>query len=160
MFGADYVPHHRPGYSFVAVTLYTFVPAPGKRQFAASAMRKCHATLTNLAHVLFACSASNRLSQYVSGRQDGMRRSQHQQQPGVAFGSTARNRSPSTSPGPVERMAGPASPPGPLDPSFYRRQEALLQRRAELAAQRRESDEDDLTECTCEWGWGLRTATS
>jgi hypothetical protein len=77
-----------------------------------------------------------------------MRRSQQQQQAAVAFGSTAR--SPRTSPGPAERMAGPPSPPGPLDPSFYRRQEALLQRRAELAAQRRESDEDDLTECTCE----------
>lgn len=110
-----------------------------------------------LAHVLFACSASNRLNQYVSGRQDGMRRSQ-QQQAAVAFGSTAHPRSPSTSPGPVERVAGPPSPPGPLDPSFYRRQEALLQRRAELAAQRRESDEEDLTECTCESGLGLAKA--
>lgn len=79
---------------------------------------------------------TTRLHQYTAGRL---------KHAGVTDRSSfaAGPRSTSTSP---DRLAAAA----PLNPDFYRRQNRLLQKRAELAASKRRSDEDDLTECTCE----------
>jgi hypothetical protein len=92
-------------------------------------------------------SVSTRLHQYASGKpcQTGSPQSARH----------SHQRSSSTSPGPTDRwsasnrLSAAATAP-PLAPDFYRRQNALLQKRAELAARRRRSSDDDMTECTCE----------
>lgn len=113
-----------------------------------------------LCHNLSCCRVSNRLQQYAPGGKPGAAGMQS------ARTSTHNNRrSSSTSPSRFDRLSASAAAV-PLAPDFYRRQDALLQRRAQLAAKRRASDEDDLNECTCEphacslFAWAGKKASS